>query len=263
MADSPEETDNSSDSSDVPEQEDCSGKTTGDAQQGAGTYSPRPTFARLREEQQRVAGGGRWSVDASRRQCFRCQQEIPRGTSFWTVLAEADPDQAGEVVAAYFSRQDHCEGCIEDLEEDPFFARWKTSVPAPDGPPRRIVNIVSLHATFLSLMETSVTSSESADCAEDTQEDLHQPDQPSDQDLESTPKPQPQGLEVSEEADRIRLAYLLALFLVRKRVLRWVGHEQQVLSVQERAGTLHRVPVPSIDAATLEDAVAELEEFLG
>ena len=260
MTGSPEETDNCSDGQ---QPEDTTGDTTGDPARGSGAFSPRPTFARLRDEQQRVAGGGRWSVDASRRQCHRCQQEIPRGTSFWTVLAEADADQAGEVVAAFFSRQDHCEGCIEGLEEDPFFARWKTSVPAPDGPPRRIVNIVSLHATFVSLMEASGNSSEDTDSAEDTRENSQPPDQESDQELESTAETQPQGLEVSEEADRIRLAYLLALFLVRKRVLRWVGHEQQVLSVQERAGTLHRVAVPAIDAATLEEAVAELEEFLG
>ena len=165
MTGSPEETDNCSDGQ---QPEDTTGDTTGDPARGSGAFSPRPTFARLRDEQQRVAGGGRWSVDASRRQCHRCQQEIPRGTSFWTVLAEADADQAGEVVAAFFSRQDHCEGCIEGLEEDPFFARWKTSVPAPDGPPRRIVNIVSLHATFVSLMEASGYSSEDTDSAEDT-----------------------------------------------------------------------------------------------
>ncbi|MDE0960918.1 MAG: hypothetical protein OSB09_09065, partial [Planctomycetota bacterium] len=116
--------------------------------------APRRAFARLREEEQRVAGGGRWSVDASRRHCHRCGDEIVRGTAFWTVLAEADPDQAGESVAAFFSRQDHCEVCIEALEDDPFFARWKTTVPAPEGPPRRIVNIASLLATFLSLIDS-------------------------------------------------------------------------------------------------------------
>ncbi len=200
-----------------------------------------------------VAGGGRWSIDASRRSCHRCQQQIHRGTPFWTVLSEADPDQAGDGVAAFFSRQDHCEACIERMEQEPFFARWKTTVPAEEGPPARIVNIASLHATFLSLVELDGAASDTVEPAADPDDPLN-----SGQDSDSRP-----SLEVSDSADRTRIAYLLALFLVRKRALRWVGHGEGFLTVAERSGTLHQVPVSNIDPATLEVAVAEMEQLLG
>lgn len=199
-----------------------------------------------------VAGGGRWSIDASRRSCHRCQQQIHRGTPFWTVLTEADPDQEGDGVAAFFSRQDHCEACIERLEQDPFFARWKTTVPAEQGPPVRIVNIASLHATFLSLVEPDGTAS-------GTEQPSADPDDSHDSGKNSASGP---SLEVSDSADRTRIAYLLALFLVRKRALRWISHGDGVLTVSERSGTLHQVPVSTIDPSSLEQAVAEMEQLL-
>ncbi|MEO2149712.1 MAG: hypothetical protein ABGY15_05955 [bacterium] len=267
-----------------PQAEEQESPETGDT--GTST-TPRRAFARLRDEEQRVAGGGRWSVDASRRHCHRCAEEIPRGNPFWTVLAEADPDQAGEAVAAFFCRQDHCEGCIESLDEDPFFARWKTTVPAPEGPPRRIVNIASLHATFLSLIDSldggedvgalagadetadPVSSESSTPAAKDeasagmglAQEEQEEPQE---EQFEARNRPPRRAaLEVSAVTDRIRLAYLLALFLVRKRALRWISHDPQSLTVKERSGAIHRVQVPAIDAAALEEAVAEMEQLLG
>ena len=210
-------------------------------------------FARLRNEEQMVAGGGRWSLDASRRSCHRCQQQIRRGTPFWTVLTEADVDQAGDGVAAFFSRQDHCEACIESIEQVPFFARWKTSVPAAQGQPARVVNIASLHATFLSLIEMEAT-------AVDTDQQAADPD---DQFCSGKGSASSASLEVSASANRTRIAYLLALFLVRKRALRWIGHEDGVLTVAERSGALHQVPVSTIEPATIEQAVAEMEQLLG
>ena len=50
---------------------------------GESTEGKKATFARLRDEEQRVAGGGRWSVDSSRRYCALTREEIPRGTPFW------------------------------------------------------------------------------------------------------------------------------------------------------------------------------------
>lgn len=240
-----------------PQADDPESPETGDT--GSST-TPRRAFARLRDEEQRVAGGGRWSVDASRRHCHRCAEEIPRGNPFWTVLAEADPDQAGEAVAAFFCRQDHCEGCIESLEEDPFFARWKTTVPAPEGPPRRIVNIASLHATFLSLID-SLDGGEDSGVPAGIRSAPKEQEEPQEEQFEA--RNRPTALEVSAVADRIRLAYLLALFLVRKRALRWISHDPQSLTVKERSGAIHRVQVPSIDAAALEEAVAEMEQLLG
>ena len=266
-----------------PRAEEQKSPETGDT---ATSSTPRRAFARLRDEEQRVAGGGRWSVDASRRHCHRCAEEILRGNPFWTVLAEADPDQAGEAVAAFFSRQDHCEGCIESLDEDLFFARWKTTVPAPEGPPRRIVNIASLHATFLSLIDAldgedvgapvaadetgdPVSSESSASAATDevsagVASAAQKQEEPQEEPQDARNRPTRRAaLEVSAVADRIRLAYLLALFLVRKRALRWISHDPQSLTVGERSGAIHQVKVPSIDAVALEEAVAEMEQLLG
>lgn len=218
----------------------------------------RPAYARLKEEQQRVAGGGRWSVDGSRRCCHGCQQEIVRGTPFWTVLrpAEEEPTEP-EAVAAFFSRQDHCESCIESLEDGQHYARWKTSVPAPDEPPRRIVNIASLHATFLSLLEVESTPSTSESTPEeDAEGDPQPPAQATEPNL-----PAAAGLPISQQADRERLAYLLALFLVRKRALQWLEHQGDHLLVKERCGNLHRVTVPRIDSRVLDEAVYEFEQL--
>ena len=116
----------------------------------------KATFARLRDEEQRVAGGGRWSVDSSRRFCALTREEIPRGTPFWTVLAPADPQEAPESagrLTAFFSRQDYCDEAMSQLDPSHFFARWRTVIPEESGPEKRVVNVASLLATFLELVE--------------------------------------------------------------------------------------------------------------
>lgn len=216
----------------------------------------RPAYARLQEEQQRVAGGGRWSVDGSRRCCHGCQQEIVHGTPFWTVLRATDKEPTEpDSVAAFFCRQDYCESCIDSLEQGQHYARWKTSVPAPNDPPRRIVNLASLQATFLSLLEVESTESKTQQPADD---DRQKPSEPPEVASSTTT-----GLRVSKQADREWLAYLLALFLVRKRVLRWEQHQGDHLVVRERGGNSHRVPVPRIDSQVLEQAIADFEQLFG
>ena len=177
---------------------------------------------------------------------------------FWTVLRPADQEPiAGEGVAAFFCRQDYCESCIESVPEGEYFARWKTSVPAPTGPPRRIVNLASLHATFLSLIDAKNPVQGSAEL------DPQSPSQAQQEPQSDDPGVPTGGLAVSREADRVRLAYLLALFLVRKKALRWQQHGGDHLVVCERSGELYQVPVPGIDSGELEAAVTEFEELLG
>jgi len=223
--------------------------------------APLPAYARLKEERERVAGGGSWSVDGSRRICHSCQQEIVRGTWFWTVLRPAEQEPvAADGVAAFFCRQDHCEACIDSLKDEQYFARWRTSVPAPEGPPRRIVNLASLFATFLSLIDPTEPPTASGEAVEEESE--QQPEEP-DESEPTDQAPRAGGLSVSLQADRVRLGYLLALFLVRKKALRWQAHDGDHLLVSERSGNLYRVPVPRIDPQELEAAVAEFEDLLG
>ena len=129
--------------------------------------------------------------------------------------------------------------------------------PAPEGPPRRIGNLASLPATFLSLIDVNETTE---DREEPTQEPSPEPPEERETDSSQTPVG---SLLVSGEADRARLAYLLALFLVRKRALRWQQHAGDHLVVSERSGQHYRVPVPRIESSELEAAVSEFEQLLG
>ncbi|MDE0960734.1 MAG: hypothetical protein OSB09_08130, partial [Planctomycetota bacterium] len=96
-----------------------------------------------------------------------------------------------------------------------------------------------------------------------SRDDSSAPGEPDEENGDPPTPSRPASLEVSAVADRIRLSYLLALFLVRKRALRWISHDLRSLTVGERSGTVHRVQIPSIDRATLEEAVAEMEQLLG
>ena len=232
-----------------------------------GESSKKMTYARLRDEEQRVAGGGRWSVDSSRRYCAHTREEIPRGTPFWTVLAPADPENAPESagpLTAFFSRQDYCEEAMAELDPSLFFARWKTVVPTADGPAKRVVNIASLLATFLELVASEQTPSESGKVEESSTE-LSGDDggaaseETEEVSAEELPLP-PLGLEVVAGTDRTRLAYLLALFLIRKRSLVWEDHAGEALLVREKnSEEIYQIPVPDLDRETLETAVGEIE----
>ncbi|OUU23586.1 MAG: hypothetical protein CBC13_05330 [Planctomycetia bacterium TMED53] len=231
----------------------------------------RATFARLRDEEQRVAGGGRWSVDSSRRFCALTGEEIPRGTPFWTVLAPTDPDSAPESagpLTAFFSRKDYCDEAMDKVDQGNSFARWRTVIAEEEGPAKRVVNIASLLATFLELADSTrvqpegqgeegsgedspANLAETASLAEtgaDVAEDL------------SVPMKGPSGLTVDSGTDRLRLAYLLGLFLVRKRSLIWEDHDENLLILREKvSGDLYQLPAPDLDPQTLEQAVNEIE----
>jgi len=239
---------------------------------GESAGGKKATFARLRDEEQRVAGGGRWSVDSSRRFCALTREEIPRGTPFWTVLAPADPGDAPESagrLTAFFSRQDYCDEAMAQLDSSSFFARWRTVIPEESGPEKRVVNVASLLATFLELVEPLRSKSSGEEEAADEEGDG------SSFDPDSTPEsPEGEdsgvsalgsrGLQVDQSTDRLRLAYLLALFLVRKRALIWEDHDEELLKVREKASEeIYEIPTPAMDRETLEGAIREIESIFG
>lgn len=239
---------------------------------GESAGGKKATFARLRDEEQRVAGGGRWSVDSSRRFCALTREEIPRGTPFWTVLAPADPGDAPESagrLTAFFSRQDYCDEAMAQLDSSSFFARWRTVIPEESGPEKRVVNVASLLATFLELVEPLRSKSSGEEEAVDEEGDE------SSIDPDSTPEsPEGEdsgvsalgsrGLQVDQSTDRLRLAYLLALFLVRKRALIWEDHDEELLKVREKASEeIYEIPTPAMDRETLEGAIREIESIFG
>ena len=66
---------------------------------------------------------------------------------------------------------------------------------------------------------------------------------------------------MSEQASA-RVRYLLALFLVRKRVLRWISLAHPVLIVEEVSENLrHRVDVPALEPQSMEEALQVFEEL--
>ena len=232
---------------------------------GESSGGKKATFARLRDEEQRVAGGGRWSVDSSRRYCALTREEIPRGTPFWTVLAPADPQEAPESagrLTAFFTRQDYCDAAMAQLGSSSFFARWRTVIPEESGPQKRVVNVASLLATFLELVEPlrARSSEESRDGEEVGAESDPGDRQEEAEAADSTPSPR--GLELDQSTDRLRLAYLLALFLVRKRALIWEDHGEEFLTIREKASEeTYEIPIPAMDRPTLEGAIQEIESI--
>ena len=220
-----------------------------------------------------MAGGGRWSVDSSRRFCALTKQEIPRGTPFWTVLAPADPESAPESagpLTAFFSRQDYCDEAMADLDPGAFFARWRTVIPEESGPVKRVVNVASLLATFLELAEpirkdAPEEAENPVETADSASGDLNGDSfgEAGDED-ESGPSAALRrvGLEIDSSTDRSRLAYLLALFLIRKRALIWDDHVDSCLRVREKSSEeIYEIPAPEMDRETLEAAVSEIESL--
>jgi len=192
--------------------------------------SERPAFARLHEEVQRIDGPGRWTVDSSARCCRSCAGELPLGEPFWTVLEDPPGDEEVRGLAAFFARSDYCNGCSDRFDLDAVYARWRTVLPEAEGPPKKIVNLASLLGTFLSLVEEPAAGENSRR---------------------------------EEGGEGQRLAYLLALFLVRKRVLKWVSVEDGVLSGCEKGKTVAiEVPLPPLSPPDLKIAVAEFEALL-
>lgn len=192
--------------------------------------STRPSFARLHEELQRIDGPGRWTVDSCARGCNACRQELPQGVSFWTVLEDPPDGEGGEGLAALFARNDYCDNCSEGIDLEGVYARWRTVLPEAQGPPKKIVNLASLLGTFLSYTEKLSGDQEGG----------------------------------SPEGEEQRLAFLLALFLVRKRVLKWISVEEGVVSVSEKGKEeVIRVAPPPLNPQQMESAVAEFEALLG
>ena len=233
---------------------------------GESTEGKKATFARLRDEEQRVAGGGRWSVDSSRRYCALTREEIPRGTPFWTVLAPADPQQAPESagpLTPFFSRHDYCDAAMAQLDPADFFARWRTVIPEESGAEKRVVNVASLLATFLELVEP-LRSGTLEEAEGESAEGVEAP-VGAEIDVEEegvAAALSRKGLEIAQSTDRLRLAYLLALFLVRKRALVWEDHGDEFLKVREKsAEESYEIPIPAMDRQTLEAAIQEIESI--
>ncbi len=114
----------------------------------------RTPLARRLEDPQRVDGGGRWSVESTRRRCCRCDQALPDHDTFHTVLEPAPAEDFGgdEDEREVFVRNDYCEGCFVAQPPETVFAHWRRILPPPPTGPRKIVNLASLLAHWHQLV---------------------------------------------------------------------------------------------------------------
>ncbi len=223
----------------------------------------RLPFARRIEDPQRVDGGGRWSVDSTRRRCCRCHKDLPDDQTFDTVLEPATVTEEGQEAAGerpiepkreeasdLFARRDYCALCFQTDPPATYFAHWRRVLPPPVGGPKKVVNLASLLSHFHQLVETpAVSESERGDDAGKGT-------------AESTASPPLEPHVPTLSPERLRLAYLLALFLVRRRMLKWetVGEEALRLRCKESDRPVD-LPLPAMSKEALEEAMAQFEDL--
>lgn len=225
----------------------------------------RIPLARRHDDPQRIEGAGRWSVDATRRRCSQCGEALLDHEPFHTILAPASPRPTGSADAEgedlhLFERRDSCEACFAASPPATAFAHWRAVLPPPPGGVRKRVNLASLLAHFHALIEgTRNGDAGSDDALAGTRALSCAGDEPA---LAGG-----EGATIAPESagePRHRLAYLLALFLVRRRMLRWEGVEEGILRLRCReSDRTVEIPVPDLAPGEIEDAAAQFEELFG
>lgn len=265
----------------------------------------RVAYAKVQEAEHLVSGRTRWSVGATRRYCYQCQQHLPEHETFHTALCPVDPTLVGGDASSAFERRDYCEKCFDSAVTDQAFAHWKTILPPPPDAPRKVVNLASLRVYFDQLTEL-IEASEGARArrgGDEREEDDRTGDgaadpgpaaddaeaeSPADDrvegesttveaagsddadfgelDLEGDQEPSAQSryaAQWSEGEERpelwVPLRYLLGLFLVRKRVLKWEGVTDSELTLRcKQSEREYRVEIPP-RGKRLEEAESAFE----
>lgn len=246
----------------APESDPPAGEGSGDDVPAPPPTGGRTPFARRHDDPQRVDGGGRWSVDSTRRRCHGCGEELPEHRPFHSVLGpapEPEPDEEGgepatREEAELFVRRDYCEACFASSPPETVFAHWRGVLPPPLHGQRKVVNLASLLAHFHTLVETPGGTDHGDD---DLDADLDGPEDGAGGEGDAE-DPAPADL----SPERARLAYLLGLFLVRRRMLRWdeVGDGILRLTCKESDRPV-RLRVPDLTEEELAVAVEEFESL--
>lgn len=240
----------------------------------------RPTpVARLYEEEQRIDGRFRWSVGGAQRSCRGCKERIPPHTSFSTALVAANaedlPGVAGPDPTEVFERCDYCRECFDQLPHERVFAHWNTCFPAPEAAPKKQVNLASLRSYFDQVAELIRDPEGEKHDAEKQAEEAAHADDPSFEaheaaaehhagephaELEHEPHEHPP--ESDDPQTSGAFAYLLALFLVRRRLLKWRGFTDGGLTLECRQTQReYLVQVPHGDERALTAQVLAFEEL--
>ena len=192
----------------------------------------------------------------SPRLCSACEVAIAPQAEFYATLRSAEipaEDARMEEVSALFERHDFCGSCYESGAAEPTFAYWKSVMDAPTREPRKIVNLAALLVYFQHLGPSDDSPQEPTTEQEDQ---FEAEDRAREREAVLAALPQ------MEDTDAELMRYLLALFLIRKRVLRWVSAEDGVLTVEEaKSKVAHTVTEPRLSATELQESVEAFDEL--
>lgn len=150
-----------------------------------------------------------WQVARSNGRCAACQTELPAGTSCWAVLMErpkTPPVEGQPVPTSPYERLDYCEKC------------WG----AGQRPAAEAGEVISFWKTVI----PEPTAKKKLFVDDSVLIDLFQ------------------RLEDKTEGQEIRFRFVLALILMRKRILRYDGMEERKVVVAQVS------PAPAVDGAT-------------
>lgn len=246
---------------------------------GEESQQARPaSFARLYEEEQRVDGRYRWSVGGARAVCGACGEQIPADQPFYTALVEsveAPGTSAQGDPLEVFERCDYCQNCFSEQSKANgadaaapagCFAFWKSVLPPPDKPPTKTVNLASMRSYFDRLVD-ALGEAEAQGEAEGEQpvatEEGNAPE------AEELPEVEPNAVEAQIGESQggpgdEHLCYLLGLFLVRKRSLRWESLDGDVLSLYCRnSDRRYQLTVPHLPQEALAKSIESFESLFG
>jgi len=230
----------------------------------------RTPYARRLEDPQRVEGRGRWSVDSTRRRCGRCAADFPDHEAFHTVLepapapamAEGASEEGPEDAPEVFVRRDYCASCFTESPPTTVFAQWRCVLPPPPEGARKVVNLASLLAHFHQLVETPAAREPGEDELEAAELDEADPGavdrRPAVPGDEAPLVPHVPQL----STERLQLVYLLALFLVRRRMLKWEGVGEGFLQLRcKESDRPVGLPIPPWSEEELAEAIEEFEDL--
>jgi hypothetical protein len=157
--------------------------------------------------------------------CAASGRPIAAGEEYVAVLVETGPEEG--FVRRDYSAEAWSGGAVlaEIKRPQCVFGYWRAVMPEPNAPRRQFIDDDALSDLFEQLIEAGA--------------DL--------------------------EAGRAAFRYVLALVLVRKRLLRWEGERDGALLVRwskSEEGALMTVPNPGMDDARINDATEQLSGIL-
>lgn len=268
----------------------AAGSESGPSEASEASSGGHRALARLYEEEQRVDGRFRWTVGSAKASCSACLQEIPAETPFHTVLVESDRSDATQIgdPLETWERRDLCDACFEGGERDGVFAFWKSVLPPTEEAPLKRVNLASLRSYFDRMLDP-VGVEESAQSDPDQGDEGHEDPTPADQDspeaslsraadvadsagdhpadtadAEADPGREAASSGVEAESGVKTLAYLLGLFLVRKRNLKWVNVQRGKLTLRcPQTDREYELETPVLSEEQLHSGISAFEELFG